>query len=197
MAEVLLFHHACGLTDGMERFADRFRDAGHVVHTPDLYDGHTFDDLDQGIGYARQVGFEVIGERGRAAADGLPEGLVYAGFSLGVLPAQMLAQSRPGARGALLFDACFPTSEFGSAWPQRVPVQVHGMDADEFFVGEGGDLDAARALVQEAPDAELFLYPGDRHLFADDSLAAYDEQATALLTERALAFLDRVGPGEA
>ena len=66
-------------------------DAGHVVHAPDLYDGNTFDDLDDGVGYAKQVGFGKILERGTAAAEGLPDGLVYAGFSLGVMPAQALA----------------------------------------------------------------------------------------------------------
>ncbi|MGK5440820.1 dienelactone hydrolase family protein [Micromonospora sp. URMC 105] len=192
MAEVLLFHHAQGLTPGVRDFADRLRRDGHTVHTPDLYDGKTFETLDQGVDYGRQVGFDVVMERGRLAAEGLPAGLVYAGFSLGVISAQLLAQTRPGAKGALLFHSCIPTSEFGGKWPAGVPVQVHGMDADEFFVDEG-DLDAAQALVAATPDAELFLYPGPQHLFADSSLSSYDEPAAALLTERVLAFLGRVG----
>jgi dienelactone hydrolase len=93
--------------------------------------------------------------------------------------------------GALLFHACVPASEFGDAWPSSVPVQVHGMDADELFV-DGGDLEAARELLADVADAELFLYPGDKHLFADRSLPDYDGPAAALLTERTLAFLDRV-----
>jgi dienelactone hydrolase len=116
---------------------------------------------------------------------------VYAGFSLGVMPAQALAQTRPGARGALLFHSCIPPEDFGGAWPAGVPVQVHGMDADELFVAEG-DLDAARELVATTSGAELFLYPGKQHLFADDSLPAYEEQAASLLTARVLAFLDNV-----
>ncbi|WP_026534531.1 dienelactone hydrolase family protein [Arthrobacter sp. H14] len=188
MAEVLLFHHAQGLTSGVRGFADRLRRDGHTVHTPDLFDGRVFDELDAGVGYAGEVGFGTILERGKAAAEGLPNELVYAGFSLGVMPAQMLAQSRLGAKGALLFHSCVPTSEFGDGWPQAVPVQIHGMDADEFFVDEG-DLDAARALVKETADAELFLYPGKQHLFADNSLPSYDEQAAGLLTERTLGFL--------
>jgi dienelactone hydrolase len=186
--EILLFHHALGLTSGVRDFADTLGRAGHTVHVPDLYDGHVFDTLEQGIGYAKEVGFGTLLERGRGAAEALPSELVYAGFSLGVLAAQMLAQTRSGAKGALLFEACFPTSEFGGAWPQGVPVQVHGMDGDEFFAGEG-DLDAARALVESTPDAELFLYSGKQHLFADNSLPSYDEQAAGLLTERVLAFL--------
>jgi dienelactone hydrolase len=165
MAEVVLFHHAQGLTPGVVAFADRLRAARHLVHTPDLYDGHTFETLDEGLGYAKVVG-----------------------FSLGVLPAQRLAQTRPGARGALLFESCVPTSEFGSGWPAGVPVQVHGAEEDPFFAGEG-DIDAARALVAEAEAGELFLYPGDRHLFADSSLSTYDAPAADLLTQRVLDFL--------
>lgn len=189
MAEVVLFHHAQGLTAGVVGFADELRGAGHTVHTPDLYDGRTFGSLDEGMGYAQEIGFpdEVIG-RGVRAVDGLPAEVVYAGFSLGVLPAQMLAQTRPGARGAVLCYSCVPVSAFGSGWPEGVPAQIHGMDADPIFVGEG-DLDAARELVEQASDAELFLYPGDQHYFADSSLPSYDPGATALLVRRVLDFL--------
>ena len=141
------------------------------------------------MGYAQELGFpgEILG-RGARAVEGLPADLVYAGFSLGVLPAQMLAQTRPGARGALLFYSCVPVSEFGPGWPEGVPAQIHGMDADPIFAGEG-DIDAARDLVNQAKDAELFLYPGDQHYFADSSLPSYDPDATALLTQRVLTFL--------
>jgi len=187
MAEILLFHHAQGLTRGVRDFAESLGQAGHRVHTPDLYDGRVFDTLEAGLGYTEEVGFGTIMERGRLAAAGLPGDLVYAGFSLGVLPAQSLAQTRPGAKGALLFHSCVPTSEFGT-WPQEVPVQVHGMDADPIFVEEG-DLDAARDLVMSCSDADLFLYAGRHHLFADNSLPDYDEEATRLLLERVLGFL--------
>lgn len=190
MAEALLFHHAQGLTPGVREFAETLRSAGHVVHTPDLYDGHVYDDLDAGLGYMREVGFTTIMERGEAAAEGLPDELVYVGFSLGVMPAQKLTQTRPGARGAVLMESCVPPEEFGGAWPEGVPVQIHGMDADSFFAGEG-DVDATRSIVESVADAELFLYPGDRHLFADSSLGSYDEQAARLLTERVLGFLAR------
>jgi len=120
----------------------------------------------------------------------LPADLVYAGFSLGVLPAQSLAQTRHGARGAILYHSAVPTSEFGGSWPEDVPLQIHMMDSDPW--GEE-DRPAAEALVKEVEDAELFLYPGSSHLFADSSLDAYDEQAAGLLKERTLAFLHRVG----
>jgi dienelactone hydrolase len=191
MTDVILFHHAQGLTEGVSAFADQLRAAGHQVTVPDLYDGQSFDNLDDGIGYARQIGFDTVMERGRLAAVDLPSTIVYAGFSLGVLPAQLLAQTRPGAKGALLFHACVPPSEFGSEWPAGVPVQIHAMEADPLFVGDG-DLDAAQALVASTDDAELFLYPGDQHLFADSSLPAYTDSAAALLHQRVLRFLEQL-----
>ena len=191
MTEVVLFHHAQGLTPGVAAFAGELRRAGHTVHAPDLFDGRTFGSIGEGMGYAQQIGFpaEVL-RRGTRAVEGLAPDVVYAGFSLGVLPAQYLAQNRPGARFALLFYSCVPVAEFGPAWPAGVPVQVHGMDADPVFVGEG-DIDAARELIGQAADGELFLYPGDQHYFADSSLPSYDPDATALLTRRVLDFLSR------
>jgi dienelactone hydrolase len=188
MAEVVLFHHAQGLTPGVVAFADELRHAGHVVHTPDLFEGRTFDSIEKGMSFVKELGFGEVMARGEKAVEGLPTELVYAGFSLGVVPAQKLAQTRLGARGALLFYSCVPVSEFGEAWPKGLPVQVHGMDADPIFVGEG-DIDAARALVEEAEAGELFLYPGDQHYFADNSLPSYDAEATALLLKRVLKFL--------
>ena len=193
MAEVLLFHHAQGLTPGVRAFADDLRAAGHTVHAPDLFDGRTFGSIDEGLAHIGAIGFDAMRERGVRVADALPAGLVYAGMSFGVLPAQKLAQTRPGARGALLFYSCLPISgewAFGP-WPDGVPVQIHGMDNDPFFVGEG-DINAAREIVERADDAELFLYPGDQHYFADSSLPSYDAAATALLTRRVIEFLDRI-----
>jgi dienelactone hydrolase len=193
MAEVLLFHHAQGLTPGVRTFADSLRTAGHVVHMPDLFEGRTFSSIDEGLAYIGKVGFEDMRERGVRVADDLPPGLVYAGFSFGVLPAQKLAQTRSGAQGALLFYSCLPiTGEWAfGPWPDSVPVQIHGMDKDPVFVGEG-DIDAARQIVETAEDAELFLYPGDQHYFADSSLPSYDAAATALLTRRVIEFLGRI-----
>jgi dienelactone hydrolase len=189
MAEILLFHHAQGRTPGFLAFADDLRSDGHVVHTPDLYDGKTFTDLNDGVGYAKEVGFGTIAERGRLAAEGLPDELVYGGFSLGVMPAQLLAQTRPGAKGALFFSAAMPASEFGGPWPQGVPLQIHMMEDDQ-WVDE--DLPAARELTATVDGAELFLYPGDKHLFADSSLPDYDEGAATLVKERVRAFLKSV-----
>jgi len=191
VADVLLFHHAQGLTPGVLSFADELRAAGHVVHAPDLYDGKTFPNLTEGVSYAKEVGFGTIGERGRLAAEGLPNEIVYAGFSLGAMPAQELAQTRPGAKGAVLFQSCFPPEEFGGPWPEGVPVQIHIMEEDEWALE--GDLDAARELDATVESAQLFLYPGDRHLFTDESLPEYDEAATTLVKQRVTSFLADVG----
>ena len=193
MAEVLLFHHAQGLTPGIHAFAAQLRAAGHTVHTPDLFDGLTFSSIDEGMAHIKSIGFDETRARGVKMADAYPNELVYAGMSFGEAIAQELAQTRPGARGALLFYSCIPISgewAFGP-WPDGVPVQIHGMDADPIFVGEG-DIDAAREIVEKVEDAELFLYPGDQHYFADSSLPSYDPDATALLTKRVLEFLARV-----
>jgi dienelactone hydrolase len=186
MTEVALYHHVQGLTEGVRSFADELRADGHTVHTPDLFDGRTFATIEEGMTFARETGFGSLAERGVAAAVDIRPEVVYAGFSFGVMIAQQLAQTRPGARGALLMYSCLPTSEFGDAWPEGVPVQVHGKEADPFFLE---DLEAAQALVASSEQAELFLYPGEEHLFADSSLPSYDAAAATLLTERVLAFL--------
>ncbi|MGH2793141.1 MAG: dienelactone hydrolase family protein [Actinomycetota bacterium] len=190
MAEVLLLHHALGLTPGLLAFADELRAAGHEVHAPDLYDGNVFTDLEEGLGYAKQIGFGKLQQMGTAAAEGLPEGLVYGGFSLGVMAAQELAQTRPGAKGALLFYSCLPASECGGPWPAGLPAQVHLMDEDQFALE--GDFDAARELSEANESVALYLYPGDKHLFADNSGPDYKESAAALVKKRVLEFLERV-----
>ncbi len=194
MATVLLFHHLQGLTPGVTAFADALRAGGHTVHAPDLFGGRTFATLEEGSAFTHADDAPDVDALADAAAAALPADLVYVGLSFGVMPAQRLAQTRPGAAGAVLCEACIPvTGEWAfGPWPDGVPVQVHGMDADPFFAGEG-DIEAARELVSLVPGAELFVYPGDVHLFMDSSLPQYDADATALLTTRVLELLDRVG----
>ena len=188
MAEVLVFHHALGPTKGIYSFADELREAGHTVHVPDLFEGRIFGTIEDGLAYVEEVGFEEIIHRGARVANELAHDLVYAGFSLGVPVAQNLAQNRGGARGALFFYSCVPPSAFGSPWPADLPLQIHAMDADPYFVDEG-DIDAAREIVASANHAELFLYSGSEHYFADSSLPSYDAEATKLLLGRVLGFL--------
>jgi dienelactone hydrolase len=189
MATVVLYHHVQGLTDGVQAFAEELRRAGHTVHTPDMFGGRRFDTIEEGMAFARETGFGELAAKGLAAADEVGDGAVYAGFSFGVMPAQELAQTRAGARGAVLMSGCLPVSEFGDAWPEGVPVQVHGKEADPFFEE---DLEAARELAGSTDQAELFLYPGEEHLFADSSLPGFDAAAADLLVERVVAFLDAV-----
>ena len=182
MAEVVLFHHALGLTQWVRGFSDELRGAGHTVHTPDLYDGRTFGTIEEGMAYSEELGGPTaIVDRGRAAVEELPSEAVYVGFSLGVLPAQSLAQTRPGARGAVLCYAALPLGKWGDDWPETwpggVPLQLHILDGDE-------DLEIARELAAEVPGAELFVYPGTEHYFAE-----HDDGAAAQLTRRVLDFL--------
>jgi dienelactone hydrolase len=193
MTEVLLLHHAQGLTSGVKAFADELREAGHEVHTPDLFDGRTFDSIEAGMAFIKESGMDEMTEKAIQTADDLPADVVYAGMSFGEMAAQKLAQTRPGARGAVLMYSAIPISgewAFGP-WPEGVPVQIHGMDNDPIFIGEG-DVEAAREIVDKVDDAELFLYPGDQHYFADSSLPSYDPDATKLLMQRVKAFLARV-----
>jgi len=196
MAEVVLFHHVQGVTDGILDFAEQLRAGGHTVHTPDLLDGERPASIDEGVALTQRIGDDELRKRADRAVDGLPEGLVYAGFSLGGAAAQRLAQTRQGARGALLYEACLPLRGPWAIgpWPDGVPVQIHGMDKDPFFALEG-DIDAARDLVETVGSelAELFVYPGDRHLFTDSSLPSYDADARALVVQRSREFLDRLG----
>ncbi len=190
MTEVVLFHHIQGLTPGVVALAEQFRAAGHTVHTPDLLEGRTFPTIEEGEAHVRAVGFDTVFARGVSAAEALPGEVVYAGISLGVGPAQQLAQTKPGAKGALILAAFIDPAEFGG-WPEGLPAQIHGMDNDPYFAGEG-DLDAASGFADQTKDVDLFVYPGDTHLFMDSSVDGYDEKAAALLTEQTLAFLDRV-----
>lgn len=195
MAEVVLFHHVQGLTDGVLAFAEQLRGGGHTVHTPDLFDGERPATIEKGVAFADNLG-TVVRDRANAAVADLPAGLVYGGFSMGAAAAQRLAQTRPGARGALLYESCIPLTgdwTFGP-WPDGLRVQIHGMDKDPYFALEG-DIDAARDLVATiGPElGELFIYPGDQHLFADSSLPSYDPDAAALVVRRSLEFLGRLG----
>ncbi|MFI2708685.1 dienelactone hydrolase family protein [Micromonospora sp. NPDC018662] len=196
MAEILLFHHLQGLTDGVRALAEALGAGGHTVHVPDLFDGERPASVEEGSALVKRIGADVLDQRADQIAADLRPDLVHTGVSWGAAIAQRLAQTRPGARAALLYEACLPvTGEWAlGPWPDGVAVQVHGMERDPFF-GLEGDVDAARELVSiVGPDrAELFVYPGDRHLFTDSSLPSYDAEATALVVTRSRDLLDRLG----
>lgn len=104
MTEIVLLHHIQGLTPGVTAFADRLRAAGHTVHTPDVFEGRTFESVKEGQAFAREVGFDEVRGRAVQAAAHLPAAVVYAGFSFGVVPAQQLLQTRP-----VRWVGCSPT----------------------------------------------------------------------------------------
>lgn len=187
MTEIIMFHHAQGLTDGLAAIADELRGAGHTVHTPDVYDGKTFSTLDEGIAYAKDAGFQTLLDRAVADAQILPAAVVYLGFSLGAMPAVKLAMTRPGAKGVVLLHSVAPPFELGDAWPDGVPLQMHTKEADDW-----GDADVAKEMAEAIPGAELFLYPGDTHLFSDRSLADYEQDSARLLMERVQTFVSNV-----
>ena len=186
MTEVILFHHVQGRTPGVIAFADALRAAGHHVTVPDLFDGATFPTLEAGMAHVEEIGMQTVVERGVAAAEGAVGPAVYAGMSLGVMPAQELAQNRAGARGALLLHSGVPAEAFGG-WPSGVALQVH-VHADDPL----GDVEDCRELVAGVEGAELYRYPGSSHLFTDASLPDHDAEHTALVLERSLAFLARL-----
>jgi dienelactone hydrolase len=186
VAEILLFHHALGVTLGVLAFADDLRAQGHVVHVPDLFDGRTFRQLEAGVAYAREA---PVDDRAEAAVEALADDIVYAGWSLGVMLAQKLAQTRAGAKGAVLISSAVAPEELGGPWPQGVPLQMHMMENDEW--AKDYDIPAAREILANVKRAELFLYPGGGHLIADRSAPDYDEKAALLLKKRVLEFLDK------
>lgn len=184
MTEILLFHHANGLTDGVRSFAQTLREAGHTVHTPDLFAGRTFDRVEEGVAFRNEVGQEVLMGRASAAAEGLPADIVYAGMSMGCMPATVLLLQRPGARGAVYLYGAVDPAWFDAEWPAGVPAQAHQTEDDPWR-----ETEADEGFAKRVPGSETFLYPGSGHLFADPGHPDYDEAAATLATERILGFL--------
>lgn len=185
---VIVFHHALGRTPGIERFAARLREEGYRVMTPDLFDGRTFESIEQGVAHAESIGFDEIIRRGVASAAQVEGPLVVIGFSLGVLPAQQLAQTRPGVIGAVLCHAAVPVSKLGDAWPEGVALQMHFVKDDPWA---REDLPVAQELAASVPGATLFVDPGTGHFVADSTHADYDAAIAELMTERIIGFLSR------
>lgn len=183
MAEIVLFHHAGGLTDGVLALAQTLRDAGHAVHTPDFFGGRTFADVHDGVAYADSVGEETFAARAAEIVSPMAADLVYGGLSMGAARAAEQVLGRPGAKGAFFLYGAIAPSWWDAAWPAGVPSQAHVAEDDEFREPD------AEAEYAEVAGAELFLYPGSGHLFAEPGHPDYDEQAALLATERVLAFL--------
>ncbi len=187
MTDVIVFHHAQGLTAGVRAFADRLVVAGHRVMVPDLYEGETFDSIDDGVAHAQSIGFDTVIDRGVAAAASVEGPFAVVGFSLGVLPAQNLAQTHSRAIGAVLCHAAIPLGTFGDHWPDGVALQIHTAERDRL-----GDFDDATALAGAVAQAELFAYDTDAHLVADPSLPDHDAAIAAQILDRTLALVAAV-----
>jgi dienelactone hydrolase len=187
MSDVIVFHHALGVTPGVDAFADRLRAAGHRVLVPDLFGGRRFDSIDAGVAHAGDVGFDVITERGVASARDreVTGGYFVVGFSLGVLPAQKLAQTDPEVRGAVLCHAAVPVTVFAERWPAGVAAQLHLVEDDPWAAE---DLEAARE-VAAASGGDLHLYPGHGHLVADASHPDFDPDVADRIVARTLDLL--------
>lgn len=190
MAEIVVFHSALGLRPAIGRFADDLRGLGHVVHTPDLFDGEVFDDLDTGVAHRDAIGIPALLGRAHEAVTDLPDELVFAGFSMGTAPAQLLAATRPGAKGALLIQGALGLGELGLAtWPDGVPLQIHVAADDPWF-----DRDDAKAAVSAIPDqmVDYHEYPIDAHLFADPDWHEHDPAATSDMLDAITSWLEAV-----
>jgi dienelactone hydrolase len=197
MAEVVLFHSVLGLRPGVIGAAEKLRAAGHTVHTPDLFDGEVFDSIEDGQGKEEALGFREIASRARESVAGLPEGLVYAGFSMGVVYAELLAAERPGALGTVLMHGAVPAEAleeyFGvERWPEGVPVQVHYAVDDPWVEVEGEVYPLGDDVRGAGAAFEVHVYPGSGHLFADPDLPEYDRAFSDEMWERVISFLDRI-----
>ena len=189
MTEIVLFHHAQGQTDGFLTFADELRAAGHLVHTPDYYAGATFPSVEEGAAHRDEIGHPELMRRAAEGVDGVPPEVLWMGMSLGVVFAQLYAQTRPGAQGAAFLYGALPPDALGSPWPADVPAQVHGMTDDPWI-----DWDEEVAPLAAASGAEVFRYPGSGHLFGEVDSVDYDHEAAVLLRERVLAFAAESAP---
>jgi dienelactone hydrolase len=189
MSEIVLFHSAQGLRPGVTQWADSLRKVGHEVWTPDVFEGRTFDRLEDGIAHRDGLGLPELIRRAGEALEELPAELVYAGFSMGGSTAHYFAVTRPAARGALLMHGVAPADTLGGKpWPAGAPAQVHYAVDDPFMnSGDVPDLERAAGELVEA-----YTYPGDGHLFADPDAPEYDRPSAELMLERELAFLERL-----
>ncbi|WP_062290269.1 dienelactone hydrolase family protein [Demequina phytophila] len=184
MVEVILFHHAGGLTDGVLAFASALRDAGHTVHTPDLFEGHRFDDVADGVAFAQSHPPGTMARRAAEAIADLPTHAVYGGMSMGAARAAESVLERPGARGAFFLYGAIAPSWWDAEWPAGVPSQAHVNAGDPWR-----EVEAEEEYVAAVPDGELFVYEGRGHLFAEPGHPDHDADSAAMALDRVLALL--------
>ncbi|SCE11975.1 Dienelactone hydrolase [Streptomyces sp. DvalAA-43] len=184
---IMLFHSTYGLRPAVHAAADRLRAAGHEVQVPDLFEGHTFDTVEEGLAFKEEVGKDELLRRAvLAAAPYSDRGLVYAGFSFGASTAQTLALGDEKARGLLMFHGTSDIAENASV--DELPVQLHVADPDPFETHDW--LNSWYLQMQRTgADVEVYRYPGAGHLFTDAELPDFDQASAELAWKVALGFL--------
>ncbi len=186
MTHIVLFHSGLGLRPHLTTWRMALEAEGHQVHTPDLYDGEVFDDLRRGIEKRDALGIPELSRRASAAVEKLPDDVIYAGFSLGAASAQALALTREGARGLVMMHAALPLAAFGlTEWPDGLRTQVHVTNSDPWV--DRGVVEALETAARPGT-LEVFRYPGDAHLFADDGYLDYDAELADAMLERVKRF---------
>ncbi|MFB9365403.1 dienelactone hydrolase family protein [Kitasatospora sp. NPDC001664] len=188
MAQIVLFHSVYGLRPAVHRAAERLRAAGHEVHTPDFFEGRTFEDVEEAMAYKEELGSEELLRRAVTAVAPLlvPDArLVYAGYSLGAALAQNLALADEKALGLLLLHG---TSDIREDAATSLPVQLHVAEPDAF---EPEDWLNAWYLnmTKAGADVEIHRYRGAGHLYTDAELPDYDAEAAERTWAVALDFL--------
>jgi len=179
MAEILLFHHAYGLTDGLRALAARLIAEGHTVHCPDCYAGVTFRNIDDGVKHLQRIGHDAVEEVARRSAREFRNADVVMGFGLGAMQAQLLAQDLRRIRGCLLMGGAFTPSALGGMWRSNTSLEIHLSDPDEWV--QPAELEG---LLYHAPHANVYRYTNKGHLFIDECSRDYDADAADLFEER-------------
>jgi len=173
---VVLFHSMFGLRPVELRAAERLRDAGHRVLTPDLFAGAVAADhgsvpvVEDGFALMDRIGWETIMARAQAAVRDLPPSTVPGGFSMGAGVVGSLWPDRLSAAGVFLLHAAALVPE---GIPTGTPVQAHVAHGDKFAPSD--QIAALRASAEHAgAEFSLHIYPGAGHFYSDPSLPDYD-----------------------
>jgi dienelactone hydrolase len=173
-------------------FSDKLKEDGHQVHVVDLYDGISFNDMQEALAYFMSIGIPEMMDRSVTYTKDLPKDSIYIGFSNGGASALLLAGSIPGAMGCILIHAALPISELGiEQWPTSVPVEVHYAKIDP-WKDDAGIEKLSNDVLSSSASYKYYEYPIEGHLFTDEMMPEYSEEYSNLLFERVLSFIDRI-----
>lgn len=189
MADVMIFHGITGLIPRAAGIEQPLLEAGHRVVCPDLFEGNSFETPEEGFEYLEKVRFRTLLGRAEEAIADMPPETVLIGISMGTGVASHLARERPECAAAVLLHAVPGRAKGEPAWPASVPVQVHTSEDDPYFSRENAD-----ALIAEAADCRLVLYPGSGHTFADPEAEDYAPEQAPALVRNVTEFISGVSP---